>query len=88
MSEFADAQKQSFDTPVQTSMVIVGAGAAGITYGPLLGQCQARRCCCWNLAGWSLESATQSLFQRRVKGINYYDMAACRLRYFGGTTNH
>lgn len=87
MSEFADAQKQSFDTPVQTDVVIVGAGAAGITLARYLANAKLD-VLLLESGGLELESATQSLFQGEVKGINYYDMAACRLRYFGGTTNH
>lgn len=87
MNQFVDAQDHSFGSPIQTDVCIVGAGAAGITLARSLGQSNLD-VVLLESGGLELESQTQALFQGEVKGIKYYDMAACRLRYFGGTTNH
>lgn len=87
MSQFVDAQSQDFTTPLQADVCIVGAGAAGITLARYLEQSKLD-VLLLESGGLDLEAATQALFQGEVRGIKYYDMTACRLRYFGGTTNH
>ncbi|MDE2076539.1 MAG: GMC family oxidoreductase [Burkholderiales bacterium] len=87
MSEFVDAQAQSFETPLTTDICIVGAGAAGITLARSLAQSNLN-VLLLESGNLDLEARTQALFQGEVRGINYYDLTACRLRYFGGTTNH
>ncbi len=87
MTQFIDARNTEFNTPLIADICVVGAGAAGITL-------------CSNLAnsglsiillesgGRDIDGATQNLYQATQSGIPYYDMTACRLRFFGGTTNH
>lgn len=87
MSAFIDTAKRDTQADVQTDVVIVGAGAAGITLARSLARARFN-VVLLESGGLELEAATQSLFQGEVRGIKYYDLAACRLRYFGGTTNH
>ena len=46
------------------------------------------RTCLLESGGLENEAATQDLYRGRNIGRKYYDLDACRLRYFGGTTNH
>lgn len=87
MTNFLDAQTLDASADLQAEVCIVGAGAAGITLARYLAQ--------FNIdvlllesGGLEMEGPTQALYQIEKHGIHYYDMAACRLRYFGGTTNH
>ena len=86
LEDFIDANDDSVPSEVKTTLCIVGAGAAGITI--------ARR-----LAGikdviliesgdFEMDGDTQSLYSGSNVGLPYFDLLQCRLRYFGGTTNH
>lgn len=66
---------------------MVGGGAAGITiarklasYGKMVVLCEA--------GGQYFSSESQSDYEGRVEGDKYFDLDVCRLRYFGGSTNH
>ena len=78
---------QPAGTVLETDVCIVGAGAAGITL--------AREFVNSRLHVVLLESgamqpdnATQNLYAGINVGHRYFDPVDCRLRYFGGTTNH
>lgn len=87
MSHFVDAQSHDFNVPLQAEICIVGAGAAGITLARYLAKSNID-VLLLESGGLEIEGPTQALYQTEKHGIKYYDMAACRLRYFGGTTNH
>jgi choline dehydrogenase-like flavoprotein len=84
---FIDARSLAAKTVVQTGVCIIGAGAAGITLARSL-----------RTAGFPvvlLESGdldfdpdTQDLEAGDLAGIPNYPLDVCRLRFFGGTTNH
>lgn len=84
---FIDARNLPHDQHIQADVCIVGAGAAGITLARYL-ENSSLDVLLLESGGFDLEGATQSLYQTASTGLKYYDMAACRLRYFGGTTNH
>ena len=46
------------------------------------------RTCLLESGGLEYDAATQELYRGRNVGRKYFDLDACRLRYFGGTTNH
>lgn len=68
-------------------MCIVGAGAAGITLARELAGA-SRRVLLLESGGFTADAKTQALHQGRLSGLTYYPLTVCRLRYFGGTTNH
>lgn len=66
---------------------IVGAGPAGITLarrlaaaGKLVGLFEA--------GGFDYDPASQEVYEGITAGQPYYPLDGCRLRYFGGTSNH
>lgn len=66
---------------------IIGSGPAGITCARELAA-EKRKILLIEAGGreWSEES--QSLYVGQTIGDTYFDLDACRLRYFGGTSNH
>ena len=71
--------------PLDYDLCIIGAGAAGITIANSLKDAGLTICL---LEGGGLDSGgeSQALYQGVSQG--YTDLSACRLRFFGGTTNH
>lgn len=68
-------------------LCIVGAGAAGIALAlEFLGT--GHRVALLESGGLEPEAETQDLYDGEVVGLDYAGLAAVRLRYFGGTTNH
>ncbi len=82
-----DARSLPAGTVVETEVCIVGAGAAGITLAR--GFSDARfRVALLESGGMDYEPETQELYQGQSIGRPFLDLMACRLRFFGGTTNH
>lgn len=81
----------SFELPtnqeIDATVCIVGAGAAGITLARVLGAA-GLDVCLLESGGLEPEETVQDLHKGRNVGLPYFDLDACRLRYFGGTTNH
>jgi len=84
---FSDAREVEDGAIIEGDICIVGAGAAGITLalGLLDG---GRRIVLLESGGFDYDHDTQALYQGVNLGLPYYDLDVCRLRYFGGTTNH
>ncbi len=82
-----DFQDYDGGPTVECDLCIVGAGAAGISTGNefLNGQ---SRVIILESGGLEWEEDTQALYGGASVGTPYYDLMDCRLRYFGGTTNH
>ena len=72
---------------IRTRVAVVGAGAAGLTLSLRLSE-SIDDVTLIESGGLDLDGKTQGLYEGRQLGLPYYDLAACRLRYFGGTTNH
>lgn len=87
MSAFLDARSDAVGERLHAPVVIVGAGAAGITLARELAA-KGQRVLLIESGGEKIEGKTQGLYVAPNTGSPYYDLASCRLRYFGGTTNH
>jgi choline dehydrogenase-like flavoprotein len=73
--------------PEHYDICIVGAGAAGIALAlEFVGR--RERVCLVEAGGLDFEPDIQDLYLGKVVGHQYAELDACRLRYFGGTTNH
>jgi choline dehydrogenase-like flavoprotein len=82
-----DARALENGAVIESDLCIVGAGAAGISIARAFASTSARVCLLEG-GGLELEEATQELYKGKSVGMPYYDLDICRLRYFGGTTNH
>ena len=84
---FIDARSVTSETLVGTDLCIVGGGAAGITLARELAS-SSFGVVLLESGSTAFEHDTQELYVGRNIGRPYLDLATCRLRYFGGTTNH
>ena len=78
------------DTPqagFNADICIAGAGAAGITLARELNG-SGLACVLLESGGTEFDSKTQELYAGDNIGRPFLDLTTCRLRYFGGTTNH
>lgn len=82
-----DAQTIPAGTTLDTDLCIVGAGAAGITLAREFAGSTVR-VCLLESGGYEGDPDTQLLYEGAIAGLPYYPLQACRLRFFGGTTNH
>ncbi|WP_145198900.1 GMC oxidoreductase [Sphingobium sp. B2] len=87
MTAFIDARQADIAQLPVADLCIVGAGAAGITLA-LEMAARNRSVLLVEAGAYEIEGKTQALYVAPNTGVPYYDLAACRLRYFGGTTNH
>lgn len=72
---------------VHGDLCIIGAGAAGITLARQLAEAGVQ-VVLLESGGTTEEPGTQRLYRGEEAGIPYLPLDACRLRFFGGTTNH
>jgi choline dehydrogenase-like flavoprotein len=84
---FVDAKHLEDGTAYKYDLCIIGAGAAGISIARKLKGRSAKVCV---LEGGGLEPDldSQRLYDGELAGLPYFSLDSCRLRYFGGTTNH
>ncbi len=72
----------------QYDVCIVGSGPAGITLARVLAG-EGKRVAVLEGGGLEYSENSQNLYQAKKTGVNIWDAASyCRLRYFGGTSNH
>jgi choline dehydrogenase-like flavoprotein len=82
-----DARELEDGAAIGGDLCIVGAGAAGISIARAFAGTRVRVCLLEG-GGLEFEEAIQDLFKGEDVGRRYFDLDACRLRFFGGTTNH
>ncbi len=82
-----DAREIEDGTVLECDLAIVGAGAAGITIARAFAGGRAK-VCLLESGGLEYEAAVQDLYKGVNVGLPYYELDVCRLRFFGGTTNH
>ena len=82
-----DFKEMTNNTVIKTDLCIIGAGAAGISIAQyFIGK--RFQVCVVESGGFEFDAATQSLYEGKNIGLNYYPLDATRLRYFGGSSNH
>jgi choline dehydrogenase-like flavoprotein len=84
---FVDLRVVPDGTEIAGEICIVGAGAAGITLARELNG-SGLVCVLLESGGTEFDSQTQELYAGDNIGRPFSDLITCRLRYFGGTTNH
>ena len=72
---------------IDADICIIGGGAAGITIAREFAD-SPLNVCVLEGGGFEYDLTTQSLYSGENSGLPYFPLEACRLRYFGGTTNH
>lgn len=82
-----DARSLPADTSIDADIVVVGAGAAGITIARELAGTR-HRVVVLESGGFEFGADTQALYAGEVVDDRYDPLDATRLRYFGGSTNH
>jgi choline dehydrogenase-like flavoprotein len=82
-----DARSVPSGTVVETEVCIVGAGAAGITLAREFINTPFR-VTLLESGGMTYDQETEDLYDGQSIGRRYLNLTTCRLRYFGGTTNH
>jgi choline dehydrogenase-like flavoprotein len=84
---FIDARTLRAPEAIDCDICIVGAGAAGLSIAAqFIGT--GRKLCILESGGFELDPATQALYEGENLGLPYFPLDVCRLRYFGGSTNH
>lgn len=84
---FIDIRKLPDNKNIETDVCIIGAGAAGITLAREFSG-KPFRVCLLESGGLQYDPDTQELYGGQNSGLPYDPLDFCRLRYFGGTTNH
>lgn len=82
-----DSSAVTDGTVVDATICIIGAGAAGLTLATRLAGAGISVLLAES-GDMELDPATQALYQTEDAGIPYLAGDACRLRMFGGSTNH
>ena len=84
---FVESATLPAGTVVAGDVCIIGAGAAGITLARELAG-GSRRVILLESGQFDYTEAANDLNEGRSVGRPYLDLASCRQRFFGGTTNH
>jgi choline dehydrogenase-like flavoprotein len=87
MTQFLDARRPEVPDNLIADICIVGAGAAGMTLAMQLAAAGID-VLLLESGGESIDADTQGLYAAEQAGVDYFDLASCRLRFLGGTTNH
>jgi len=85
-NNFIDSNNHDFPTKLKTNICIIGAGAAGITLARNLQNIDDVLLV--ESGDLDMNGSTQALYKGKNTALPYFDLLTCRLRYFGGTTNH
>ena len=72
---------------IEVDVCILGAGAAGITLAREFANTHFS-VCLLESGGLTPRREDQALYRGEVVGADYHALERCRLRFFGGTTNH
>ncbi len=82
-----DAESIATDAPIEADICIIGGGPAGISIArEFIGT--PHKVIMLEGGGAEIEADSQDLYRGANVGRPYYDLDVCRLRFFGGTSNH
>jgi choline dehydrogenase-like flavoprotein len=84
---FQDAHSVPADTTLETDLVIIGGGPAGISLALALADAPFK-VLLLESGGMDFDAPTQALYTGVETGVRYIPLEACRLRYLGGSSNH
>lgn len=84
---YIDSHTDDLPEVIESSVCVIGAGAAGITLARTLAE-TTPGVVLIDSGNFSINGETQNLYSGKNIGLTYFNLASCRLRYFGGTTNH
>lgn len=87
-NNFHDVLESESPPDIQTDICVVGAGACGITLARQLASESGLRVALLESGPLDFSARAQGLYKGENIGVEYFDLTLCRLRYFGGTTNH
>jgi choline dehydrogenase-like flavoprotein len=87
MRAFLDARSVPAGSTIETDLAIIGGGPAGISLALALANTPIRMVLLES-GGTKPDAATQNLYAGAETGIRYIPLAATRLRYLGGCSNH
>ena len=73
-------------TKTEFNVVVVGAGAAGITLANRLAS-KGRKVALVEGGGYEFTPQSQKVYKGTTHGDPYFSLDQCRMRHFGGTTN-
>jgi choline dehydrogenase-like flavoprotein len=82
-----DARELDDASTIECDLCIIGAGAAGITLARSFAG-GALKLCLLESGGLEYEPEIQDLYRGQNVGLPYFELDVCRLRFFGGSTNH
>ena len=84
---FVDTRTLEPGSRIEADVCVIGSGAAGLALASHFFD-RSRRVVLLESGGMALEPGIQSLYAGRVVGQSHAPLDSCRLRFFGGTTNH
>lgn len=84
---FINSKEIPTNKEISADLCIIGAGAAGISIAREFNNSNTK-VIILESGGYEYEEDTQSLYDGKNIGRDYYTLDTCRLRYLGGTTNH
>jgi choline dehydrogenase-like flavoprotein len=82
-----DYRTSEVPNDITADLIIIGGGAAGITLcREFIGR--AQKVCLLEAGGLDYDEQSQDSYRGKNVGLPYFALEDCRLRYFGGSTNH
>lgn len=87
MNSFIDARTLPSGTRLETDLLIIGGGPAGITLALALKD-SPLRVTLLESGGMEFDAATQALYDGPETGTPYLPLNGSRMRFLGGSTNH
>jgi choline dehydrogenase-like flavoprotein len=87
LNSFIDARTLPSGTRIETDLLIVGGGPAGITLALALKDSPIK-VTLLESGGMDFDAATQALYEGPETGTHYLPLDGSRMRFLGGSTNH